>query len=216
MVKTIVLTALGVALVVLALKAMMAGKKAKTNMDSTLPLRGQDGSPSGGLSDARVGDTLTLESAGRDFEDLDVTLDRCDRYEDGEHRWQEYRGRAGGRTVFIEVCDDDELEVSYSFPEEELSLSALGLSEDDLIQMDETQSHEMGFEHEGRRYHYDGSGEKFWFKDGQGAGEGFYAWDFKGEGPGENLTVEKWEGEPFKVTRAHPIAADKVRLWARS
>ena len=44
------------------------------------------------ITDARLGDTLSVNGAAEDFSDVDFTVDRNDQYEAGSSRWSELSG----------------------------------------------------------------------------------------------------------------------------
>ena len=67
------------------------------------------------ITDARVKDTLSVTGAAEDFSDIDFTVDRCDRYEAGSKRWTELSGTWRNRRVFLEVHNEDTVEVLGSF-----------------------------------------------------------------------------------------------------
>ena len=149
------------------------------------------------IADARVGDTLSVAGAGDNFSDLDFTVDRRSRYEAGERQWFDLSGMYGERRIALEVRNDDELEVRGFVDGRKLSLEDLGLSEDDLAQMDERQNTADNFEFDGKAWYYRLSKEMGVFRDGQVQGTGFYGWEFIEEGGQRFLSIHKREGEPF-------------------
>jgi hypothetical protein len=151
------------------------------------------------VADARVGDTVSVAGAGDNFSDLDFTVDRRSRYEAGERQWFELSGMYRERRVALEVRNDDELEVRGFVDGRKLSLEDLGLSEDDLAQIDERQNTADNFEFDGKMWYYRLSKEMGVFRDGQTQGTGFYGWEFIEEGGQRFLSVRKREGEPFSA-----------------
>lgn len=167
-------------------------------------------------TEARKGDLVSLSGASDDFEDIEFNVDRKNRYESGDDEWYEVGGSWQGRQVFLEMYEDDELELSFNFADAGVTLSELGLTEDDLVRMDESQSRSEGFEWNGQRYSYAGSGEIGYFKDGRGEGEGFYAWEFQAADGATGITVEKWEGEPFEAVPSKRLSVGEVKVWRTS
>src|SRR3974390_743427 len=86
------------------------------------------------VTDARVGDTLSVPGAAEDFSDVDFTLDRADQYEAGSRRWVELSGMWRDRRVVLEVHHDETVQVRGNFDGKKLTLDELALSEDDLSQ----------------------------------------------------------------------------------
>jgi hypothetical protein len=149
------------------------------------------------IADARPGDTISVPGAGDQLSDLDFTVDRHSRYEAGERQWFEVSGMYHERRVALEVRNEDEIEVRGFLGGWKLSLEDLGVSEDDLAQMDERQNTADNFEFDGKMWYYRLSREMGVFRDGQPQGTGFYGWEFIEEGGQRFLSIRKREGEPF-------------------
>src|ERR1700730_15719907 len=84
------------------------------------------------ITDARVGDALSVSGAAEDFSDIDFTVDRVDQYEAGERRWYELSGAWRDRRVALEIHNEMNVEVLANFDGRKFTLDELGLSEDDL------------------------------------------------------------------------------------
>ena len=151
------------------------------------------------VKDAKVGDSIPVAGASENFSDLDFTVDRRTRYESGEKKWFELSGMHGEGRVALEVRDEDEIEVRGFLSGMKLSLEDLGVSEDDLAQMDERQNTADNFEFEGKNWYYRLSKEVGVFRESQTEGAGFYGWEFVEEGGGRFLSIRKREGEPFSA-----------------
>src|SRR5271168_4397005 len=91
------------------------------------------------VTDARLGDVLSVAGAAPDFSDLDFTVDRCDQLEAGSRRWVEVTGPWRDHRVYLEVHNEDTAEVYGNFDGRRITLDELGLSEDDLAQLDARQ-----------------------------------------------------------------------------
>ena len=155
------------------------------------------------VADARVGDNISIPGAGDNLSDLDFTVDHSTRYEAGEKQWFDISGKHAERRVVLEVrTEDDELEVRGFLDGKKLSLEDLGLSEDDLAQMDQRQNTADNFEFDGKNWYYRLSKEMGVFHDGQTQGAGFYGWEFLEESGQRYLAIRKREGEPFSASVA--------------
>src|SRR5579883_199700 len=64
------------------------------------------------ITDARVGDMVSITGAGDDFGDLEFKIDKHNQYVAGEKRWVELGGSYRNRRVYLEVLDADDLEVT--------------------------------------------------------------------------------------------------------
>jgi hypothetical protein len=154
------------------------------------------------IADARVGDSISVVGGGDGVSDLDFTVDRHTAYEAGERRWSELSGMYKERRVALEIRNDDELEVRGFLDGKKLTLEDLGLSEDDLAQIDERQNTADNLEFDGKNWYYLLSKEMGVFRDGQPQGAGFYGWEFREEGGQRYLPIRKREGEPFSASVA--------------
>src|SRR5215467_111539 len=92
------------------------------------------------VTDARTGDVLSIAGAGDRMTDLDFTVDRGTRLEAGARTWVELSGPYHERRAAVRVGGDEEVEVFLHATAQKVTLEDLGLSEDDLAQMDERQN----------------------------------------------------------------------------
>jgi hypothetical protein len=166
------------------------------------------------VADARVGDNISIPGAGDNLNDLDFTVDHGNRYEAGEKQWFDVSGKHGERRVVLEVRDeDDELDVRGFLDGKKLSLEDLGVSEDDLAQMDQRQNTADNFEFDGKNWYYLLSKEVGVFHDGQTQGAGFYGWEFREETGQRYLAVRKKEGEPFSASVAVKLNPADITVY---
>ena len=166
------------------------------------------------ITQARVGDNVSISGAGEGYADLDFTIDHRHRYESGEDVWFEYTGMYRNKRVYLDVFETDEIEVYAVLDGRNYEIRELGLSEEDLGGMDEQQNPANYFEFEGKKWYYILSREVGLFQDGQGDGDGFYNWEFKEDGnTGRFLSVQKWEGRPFEAQISRKISADTITIY---
>jgi hypothetical protein len=150
------------------------------------------------VSDARVGDVLSVSGAASDFSDVDVTVDRRDGYEAGNRRWIELSGMWRDHRVYLEVHNDEAISVLGNFDGRTITLDELGLSEDDLSEMDARQNPSDFFDYNGKFWLYRFSREIGLFTWGSVSGRGFYCWQFQEQDSKRFLSIRKFEGEPFR------------------
>jgi hypothetical protein len=162
------------------------------------------------IKDATRGDNIILSGAGQSYEDLSFTVDRLNRYESDGEQWFELSGLGSGKRVFLEWSEDDELEVALQ-RQGGLNLEAIGVTEEDLAQMDEERSRSRFIEYQGKRWNYRESAEAGYFKDDGAEGEGFYYWKF--DCKELQLFIEKYEGDPFEVGISEKISPGRVRIF---
>jgi hypothetical protein len=158
------------------------------------------------ITDARVGDTLSVLGAAPDFSDVDFTIDRRDQYEAGSRNWGELSGAWRDHRVYLEVHNEIAgVEVLGLFDDRRITLDEIGLSEDDLAQIDARQNPADFFDFEEKFWLYRLSREMGVFSadrltSGRAAGRGFYCWVFAEQGGKRFLNIRKFEGEPFALT----------------
>jgi hypothetical protein len=164
------------------------------------------------VTDARPGDNLSIVGVGDQFADLDFTVDRRAMVEAGQKRWTELSGMYRDRRVSLEVHNDDLVEVMGSFDGRVLSLDQLGLSEDDLTEIDDRQNPSDNFEFEGKVWMYRWSREVGVFRDNEMQGAGNYQWQFADE-KGNFLTVRKSEGQPFAAYVSQKVNPGDITVY---
>jgi hypothetical protein len=152
------------------------------------------------ITDARVGDALSVTGAAEDFSDIDFNVDRRDLYEAGSRRWTTLSGMWRDRRVFLEIHSEDTVEVFGNFDGRKLTLDELGLSEDDLAQLDSRQNPADFFDFDSKFWLYRFSREMGVFSDNASTGRGFYGWQFQEQDGKRFLSIRKFEGEPFAIS----------------
>jgi hypothetical protein len=203
------------AVVVLGIIAYLLVKKALDNKkdgQDALPVRAPVDLANLTVREARPGDVVSIVGAGDDFADLSFTVDRRDRFESGREEWYELSGLYKGKRVYVEWCDEDELEV-YLDKGEKIHLDELGLTERDLERLDREESTANTVNFDGRQWRYAISREVGYFKNGRGNGEGFYSWEFSSPDDRERLSIEKYAGDPFEVGRSLRLDPTAVTVY---
>jgi hypothetical protein len=152
------------------------------------------------VTDVRLGDVLSVTGAGADFSDVDFKVDRIDQVEAGSRRWVELSGPYRERRVYLEVHNNDAVEVFGNFDGKKLTLDELGLSEQDLADLDARQNPNDFLDYEGKFWLYRFSREMGIFSGGNATGTGFYAWQFQEQDGHRFLSIRKYQGEPFSAS----------------
>jgi hypothetical protein len=165
------------------------------------------------VTDARVGDALSVAGAGDRMTDLDFTVDRGTRYEAGARTWVELTGPYQERRVALRVGGDEEIEVYLHAKAGRITLEDLGVSEDDLAQMDERQNPADNFEYDNIPWQYELSREVRGWRDNQPQPATFYYWEFRTQDAKRLLGVRKAEGEPFTVTEYAWVSPGDVTVY---
>ena len=168
------------------------------------------------ITDARPGDLVSISGAGDEFADLDFKIDRHNEYQSGEKQWVELGGMYRERRVYLEVVDEDELQVSAVLHPNKLTLEDLGLNEQDLADMDDRQNTGDNFPFDGKDWHYRFSKEIAMVRDGQARATGYYMWEFREDGGKRLLTIKKGEGEPFSASLATIVNPGDITVYRES
>jgi hypothetical protein len=149
------------------------------------------------------------------LEDAYVVTEKINRYESDFGKWYDLVGSDGDRPIAIEWSDDGGLTIFVSTQESPMALSAVGLTDDELVRMDSEQSLDNFIEYEGERYLYSNSYEVFRFEDDRDEGEGFYLWEFFTTGREKTIAVVKWEGMPFEAYASEALSPDLVSVFKK-
>ncbi len=167
-------------------------------------------------SDARTGDALSVAGAGDNMSDLDYTVERTTWIQAGSHRFLELTGHYRERRVVLRVANiEDEMTVALNDGSRKLSLEDLGLSENDLGEIDERQNPADNFEYDGKVWNYRLSREAQASTDGGAPAASFYYWEFEEQGGKELVTIRKPEGEPFVVSRYTVVPPTDVTVYRK-
>jgi hypothetical protein len=165
------------------------------------------------VTDARVGDMISVSGAGDDLSDLDFTADRGAWFEAGPRRWFELSGGYRERRVALRVATGDDVEAAVETEPRKLTIEDLGVSEDDLAQMDERQNTADFFAFDGKTWLYRLSREVQVHRSDQAEVSGFYYWEFQQQGGKGLLGIRKAESEPFAVTLATAVHPGDVTIY---
>lgn len=214
MITTTLVALLGLLLAVVLWKLMQPGSRPAIGSGPAVPARVQQDLANLKITQAIIGDSLSITGAGDEFADLDFTVDRRDRYQSGQRFWFELSGQYRNRRVFVTVKDEDDVRVIKDG--KAITLDTLGITEEDLAALDERQNPADHFEFDGKNWMYRFSREHQFFPDGAGAGQGIYTWEFQEQDGRQFITVEKWEGEPFRGARSQQVNAGDVTVFRRA
>jgi len=166
--------------------------------------------------DARVGDVISISGAGDNMTDLDFTSDRVYWFQAGSRRWFDLTGPYHERRVAMRVELGEDVGVAVASEPRKLTLEDLGLSEDDMAQIDERQNTADSFEFDSRIWLYVLSREAQVTRHDQPQPVGFYCWEFREQDGNGIIMVRKESNEPFAVARYQAIPAGDVTIYRRS
>lgn len=165
------------------------------------------------VTDARAGDAISISGAGDNYTDLDFTADRMTSFDGGSRQWFEVSGPYLERRVALRVGGDEEVEVYIHTDANQITLEDIGISEEDLAEMDERQNTSDSFEFDNKVWLYRLSREAHARRSDQAVPAGFYYWEFKEQAGKGLIAIRKAEGEPFTVTRYTQINPADVTIF---
>jgi hypothetical protein len=163
--------------------------------------------------DAKPGDVISILGAAEDFSDLDFPVDRRSACESGKSRWVDLSGEFRGRRVYLEVYRHPTEDFLGLLDERKLSLPEIGITEDQLADMDTRQDPSACIEFEGKKWNFESSREIGYLENEAGAPEGLYRWLFREQGVPRLLCVEKWAGEPFDIRIARRLNKPDITVY---
>jgi hypothetical protein len=166
-------------------------------------------------TDARTGDVISISGAGDNMTDLDFTVDRSTWYHVAARNWFEVSGPYRERRVSMRVANEEEIEVTLQNDARKLSLNDLGVSEEDLAEIDERQNPADSFEFDGAVWLYRQSADATAKRDDQPQPTGFYYWEFREQNGKRLLSVRKPQGEPFAVSLYSGVPVGDVTVYRR-
>ena len=162
---------------------------------------------------AKVGDVLSIKGLDLEYDDLYFFVEKLDRYSSDADTWYELSCAEGDTHIWIDWTDGYELSVTATGHTDPVGLGTIGITEEELIDLDEEHSIDNYIEVEGDTYYYRNSSEVTFYQGNRGPGEGFYLWDFIREDGDRVLSVSKWEGKPFEVAFSEVIAPAMITLY---
>ena len=167
------------------------------------------------IESVRVGDVVVISGFSPTLEDAYVITEKVNRYESPVGKWYDLVGSDGDRRMTIEWSDGDDLSIFVSMQEAPMGLSGIGLTEDELVRMDQEQSIDSYIDHEDERYFYGNSYEVLRFEDRGDEDEGFYLWEFFTGERQKTISVVKWEGMPFEVYTSEALSPHLVSVYKK-
>ena len=182
------------------------GKKRRGGDTPTTP---QDDS----IRAAKIGDVLSIQGLALEYDDLYFYVERIHRYSNNADTWYELTCVDGDTYIWIDWTEGYDLFVTATDDPDPVGLSSVGLTEEQLVALDEDNSIDNSIEVDGETYHYRNSSEVTFYQDNRGQGQGFYHWDFLRDDGERALSVAKWEGKPFEATYSDVIAPEMIRLY---
>jgi len=165
------------------------------------------------IENVRPGGVIHLRAVGPDMEDMDLTVLGRHTYRQGNYEWYELECDKGGEKVWVDIEEDDEIEVGVSL--RELKLPALGISKKDLVRFDDDEEGEFTFE--GKTFYLEDSDSCEFLRNGMaGKAEELYYWDFEPDSGDTWIGVEKWGDSEYKAYYGQSLRKDQITVYSLS
>lgn len=163
------------------------------------------------IQNVREGGVLTLKGIGPELEDLDLVVRKRNLYIEDGFQWHELEAECGNRTIWLDVEEDDELEVSVTL--EKLKLSDVGLTPDKLAEIERSDSGTIAFRD--RDFEFDDWGEATFFRGGDrsSGGERFKYWDFEDEDETRFIGIERWGASSYEVFYSESVSERQIEIF---
>ena len=167
------------------------------------------------IRDARVGDVVVIQGLALEYEDCYFVVENIHRYGGSGIVWHEIVVADADKRIWLEWSEDSSgLFVTATDNRRPVGLESIGLTESDLMSIDEQRSIDRSIVVDGLRYIYRNSFEAFYFRDNRPTnGEGFYMWEFLAEDESRTLAITKFEDVPFEAHFSEIMDPGNVHLY---
>lgn len=173
---------------------------------------GMGGGKTISITQAQVGDHISLPPTGAMNDQIYFTINKKDHYKAEEVDWYEYTGTYRGTMVGIEVYSDDELEITLYQDYEKVRLADLDLTEEKLDEIARSQDESTCIVYDGKEFSFDWSGEIAFYENDGPEAEMLYCWDFREHRGNRILAVEKYDDEPYVVYLGYFVKPSSVKV----
>ncbi|MBC2603370.1 DUF4178 domain-containing protein [Puniceicoccus vermicola] len=166
------------------------------------------------IQNVRSGGVIQLEGVGEGLEDFDVVVKSRHLYEEDGFVWYELEGEKGIDPVWIEIEEDDELELSICL--NKLKLSEIGVTGSDINEIGDQGKGFIDFD--GMKFIFEESGKARFFRNGDrsSGGEKFRYWDFETKDGMRYLSVERWGAEEYVAYISEPLRLGQIKIFSLS
>ena len=157
------------------------------------------------------GGMIHLSGIGSEMEEFDVTILAKHLYREGNAEWYELEGESPSGKVWIDLEEDDTLELAITL--KKLKLRDVGLTKGRLREIDDEEEGEIVYQ--GETYVYEDSDEATFYRYGDRSnGERFYYWDFENNAGDRFIGVERWADGAYEVSYSEAIQPHQVTVYS--
>lgn len=157
------------------------------------------------------GGVVKLTAVGPEMQDLEARILSRHLYREDDCEWFELEGETADGKLWIDVEEDDGVEVSVSL--RALDLEETGLTPSDLDAI--AKAGQGSCEYDGRRYRLQEHGKALFHRDGDlSKEERVYYWDFATSDRASLLGFEQWGEGEYQVHLGQPIKPHQITVYA--
>ncbi|MGV7222480.1 MAG: DUF4178 domain-containing protein [Nitrospinales bacterium] len=163
------------------------------------------------IENVEGGAVIHLSGIGKDMEDFDLKVVSKHTYRQGESSWYELECDRGEDKVWIDMEEDDELELAICL--KKLKLRDVAISKEDLVKMDDDE--EGQFQYDGITFYYEDSDPAVFYRhsDDKNA-EKYYYWDFEADSGDKFIGIEQWSNGDYDVSYSEKIRPSQVTVYS--
>ena len=163
------------------------------------------------IENVRPGGVVQLEGIGEDLEDFDVVIQARHSYEEDGFIWYELEGERGTTPVWIEIEEDDELEVSICL--RKLKLTEMGITGGEVEAIEAKDRGKIEFEN--IQYIYEDCGDATFYRNAaRTGGEQLHYWDFESKDGKHYLSIERWGSKEYIAYLSEPLRAGQIKVFS--
>lgn len=163
------------------------------------------------IENAGPGGVIKLTAVGPDMRDLDAHVLSRHLYREGDYEWFELECETAEGKLWIDVEEDDGVQVSVSL--RTLDLEETGLSPGELENIAKAKRGSCIFE--GQFYRLRETGKALFYRDGDlSRGERIRYWDFATSDGYRQLGFEQWGETEYQVHLGQPIRPHQITVYA--
>lgn len=163
------------------------------------------------IQNVRPGGLIKLTRVGPNMDDFDVTILGRHIYREDGYEWYELEGESAAGKVWLEIEEDDALELAISL--RRLKLSDINQTRQSLEQIEARDAGEFVFE--GQRFAYEDCGHADFLRDGDpDRREHLRYWDFEGEDGKHFIGVEAWGETEYQVHYSEALSTGQVEVFS--
>lgn len=163
------------------------------------------------IENAGPGAVLHLRNIGPDMEEFDVQVVARHTYRQNGYKWHELECDKGTEKIWLELEQDDELEITVGL--QKMKLDDVGLKPEDLKRMEDSEEGILSFA--GAKYELEETGQAFFYRNREEQNaESFTFWDFESDAADNYIGIEKWSDNTITVTLSQPVHPSQISVFS--